>query len=197
MLIQLMTEMKIFCAECGRIEPHEILSQMRGTRIRCTACGTVRVESPKKERPPLKVKAIVSEEKSSRVCSIELAPDEACAIGDHHVATCGDEYIAVEISGIERGLQRARKARARDITTLWTRKIEQVAVRVSVHDGKKTTPVLIDVPGEEPFVVGEVYKKGNKKFRIAIIRLRNGDALRNTGQKALARTIKRIFAYLL
>jgi len=40
-------------------------------------------------------------------------------------------------------------------------------------------------------------KRENKKFRIAIIRLRNGDALRNTGQKALARTIKRIFAYLL
>jgi len=189
--------MKIFCPECGRKEDHEVLSRTRGTRIRCTVCGTVRVEPPKKERPPVRVKAIVSEEESSRVCSIELAPDEACAIGDHHVATCGDEYIAVEVSGIERGLRRVRKARAKDITTLWTRKIEQVSVRVSVHDGKSTVPLLLDVPGEEPFVVGEVYRKGNRKFRIAIIRQRDGDSLRITGQKALARTIKRIFAYLL
>jgi uncharacterized Zn finger protein len=194
MLIQLMAEIKMFCPECGRAEVHEVLSRARGTRVRCTVCGTVRVEPPKKERPPLKVKAIVSEEKASRVCSIE---HEACAIGDHHVATCGEEYIAVEVSGIERGLQRVRKARARDITTLWTRKIERVAVRVSVHDGKKTVPVLIEVPGEEPFVVGEVYRKGNRRFRIAIMKLRNGDSLRITGQKAPARTIKRIFAYLL
>lgn len=197
MLIQLMTEMKIFCPECGRTEVHEVLSRARGTRVRCTACGTVRVEPPKKERPPLKVKAIVSEEETSRVCTIELEHDEACAIGDHHVAACGEEYIAVEVSGIERGLRRVRKARAKDITTLWTRKIEQVSVRVSVHGGKKTVPVLIDVPGEEPFVVGEVYRKGNRRFRIAIIRLRDGNSLRITGQKALARTIKRIFAYLL
>jgi uncharacterized Zn finger protein len=188
---------RIFCPECGREEVCEVLSRTRGLRVRCTVCGTVRQVPPKKEKPPLQVKAIVSVEDSSRVCSIELAPDDICGIGDHHVATCGDEYIGVEISGIERGFQRVRRARAKDITALWTRKIEQVFVRVSVHDGRSTFPVLLDVSGDEPFVVGELYRQGNRRFRITNIKLRDGDSLRKEGQKAVARRIKRIYAYLL
>jgi uncharacterized Zn finger protein len=188
---------RIFCYECGQKEVHEVLSLTRGLRVRCTVCGTVRQVPAKRERPPLNVKAIVSEEDSSRVCIIELAPDEMCGIGDHHVAACGEEYIGVEISGIERGLQRVRRARAKDITTLWTRKIEQVSVRVSVHNGRSTFPILLDVSGEEPFVVGELYRQGNRSFRITTIKLRDGDSLRKVGQKTLARRIKRIYAYLL
>jgi uncharacterized Zn finger protein len=186
---------RMFCPECGREEEHQVLSKTRGWRVRCAACGTVRQIPEKKERPPLKVKAVVSEEDSSKVCIIELAGDEICRIGDHHVAACGEEYIGVEISGIERGQQRVRRARAKDITTLWTRKIERVHVRVSVHDGKTTIPILLDVSGEEPFVVGEVYRHGNRRFRIANIKLRDGDSLRREGQKGVARRIKRIYAY--
>jgi uncharacterized Zn finger protein len=186
---------RMYCPECGREEEHQVLSKTRGWRVRCVACGTVRQVPEKKERAPLKVKAIVSEEDRSKVCIIELAADEVCRIGDHHVASCGEDYTGVEISAIERGPQRVRRARARDITALWTRKIEQVQVRVSVHDGKTTIPVMLDVSGEEPFVVGEVYRHGNRRFRIATMKLRDGDSLRKDGQKAVAMRIKRIYAY--
>jgi uncharacterized Zn finger protein len=69
-----------------------------------------------------------------------------------------------------------------------------VSVRVSVHDGRATIPILLDVPGEEPFVVGELYRQGNRRFRITQIKLRDGDSLRNIGQKAVARRIKRIYS---
>jgi uncharacterized Zn finger protein len=193
----LIMDTRVFCYTCGRKEDHDVVSRTRGMKVRCTVCGTVQDIVQKKERPPLKIKAIVSEEDSSRVCTIELLSDETCGIGDHHVAACDDEFIAVEITGIERGPQRVRKARARDITTLWTRKIEQVLVRVSVHNRRTTVPVALDVSGEEPFVVGEVYRHNSRRFRVAHIKLRDGDSLRVEGQKAVARRIKRIYAYQL
>lgn len=188
-------EQELYCPECRQNVEHTVLSTSRQIRVRCAVCGTVHQITPQKEKPPLQVKTIVSEEGSSRICTIELAADEKCMIGDRYVAACGDDFIGVEITGIERGLQRARKARARDITTLWSRKIEEVAVRVSVHDGRTTIPLLLRVPGEEPFVVGEIYRQGNRRFRVASIKLRDGGSLRKEGQKAVARRLKRIYGY--
>jgi len=190
-------EKEFYCSECGYDVEHTLLSKGRQNRVKCAVCGTVHQITPEKEKIPLQIKAIVSEEGNSRICSIELAEDEICMIGDRYVAGCGDDYIGVEITGIERGRQRARKARAKDITTLWTRKIEEVLVRVSVHNGKTTIPVMLPVSGEEPFVIGEVYRHGNRRFRLASIKLRDGGVLRKEGQKAVARRLKRIYGYQL
>ena len=188
-------EMRVFCPECRSEQDHIVLSQARQTRVRCTSCGSVHLLAREKEQPPLLVKTIVSDEGVSRICAIDLLPDEPCQIGDHHVAVCGDEYIGVEITAIERGQQRVRKARAKDITALWSRKIEEVLVRVSVHDGRSTIPLTLRVSGEEPFVVGEVYRVGNRRFRIAHMKMRDGAALRHVGQKGIARKIKRVYGY--
>ncbi len=188
-------QMRIFCPECKDEQDHIVLSQSRHTRVRCTTCGTVHQLAREKEQPPLHVKTIVSEEGTSRICAIELLPEEPCQIGDHHVAVCGAEYIGVEVTAIERGQHRVRKARAKDITALWSRKIEEVLVRVSVHDGRSTVPLAIRVSGEEPFVVGEVYRVGNRRFRIAHMKMRDGAALRHEGQKGIARKIKRVYGY--
>jgi uncharacterized Zn finger protein len=177
------------------MEEHSVLAKSRQTRLRCMGCGSVHQIPTAKERPPLLVKTIVSEEATSRICGIELLADEPCQVGDHHVATCGEEYIGVEITAIEWGQQRVRKARAKDITALWSRKIEQVLVRVSVHDGRATVPLVLRVSGEEPFVVGEVYRVGNRRFRIAHMKMRDGAALRHEGQKGIARKIKRVYGY--
>jgi uncharacterized Zn finger protein len=187
----------LYCPECGHAVEHTVLSETRQLRVRCDVCGTVHLVVPEKEKRPLQVKTIVSEERTSRICVIELAPGEICGVGDRHVAECGDEYIGVEVSAIERGPQRVRRARAEDITSLWTRKIEEVLVRVSVHDGRKTTPLVLEVSGEEPFVVGEVYRQGNRRFRIAHMKLRDGASLRKEGQKAVARRLKRMYGYQL
>ncbi len=190
-----MMELRVYCPDCRRIEEHTVLAQSRQTRVQCTVCGSVHQIPREKEQPPLLVKTIVSEEDTSRICRIELFPAEPCQVGDHHVAACGEEYIGVEITAIERGQLRVRKARAKDITALWSRKIEEVLVRVSVHDGRATVPLVIRVSGEEPFVVGEVYRVGNRRFRIAHMKMRDGAALRHEGQKGIARKIKRVYGY--
>ena len=111
------------------------------------------------------------------------------------MAVCGEEYIGVEVTAIERGQHRVRKARAKDITALWSRKIEEVLVRVSVHVGRSTVPLAIRVSGEEVFVVGEVYRVGNRGFLIAHMKMRDGASLRHEGQRGIARKIKRVYGY--
>lgn len=188
-------EEEFICPECAAETRHEILSRGRKILARCTECGQVHKVTEPPEEPLVRVKAIVSEEDTSRVCLVEIAPEEICRLGDHYVAECGDDFVGVEVTAIEIGPRRVKKARATDISALWTRKVEEVVVRVSLHDGRTTTPLYLQVPGEEPFVVGEIYKTGSRRFRISRIKIRNGAMLRHGGGKAEARTIKRIFAY--
>jgi uncharacterized Zn finger protein len=187
---------EVYCPDCGGDRDHIILSQSHDMLVRCSECGSVRHIPIIVPPTPVAVKAIVSEETTSRVCQIELMPDEDCALGERHVAVCGDdEYVGVEITGIEIGPKRVKRAKGSEISTLWTRKIEEVMVRISIHDGWKTVPLFINVNGEEPFIVGESYQFGKRRVRIAQIKLRDGGVLRKDGWKTVARRIKRIYGY--
>jgi uncharacterized Zn finger protein len=184
-----------WCPTCRDILDCEILADSRDLLVRCEQCGTV-FHTPRQEEPePIKVKAIVSAEGESKVCEIELFPDEMCAVGDHHVAACGEDYIGVEITGIEAGPKRLKKALAKDISALWTRKIEEVTVRISVHEGWKTIPLETCVAGETEFEVGKVYTVGKRKFRVAQIKIRDGGVLRKEGYRTVASRIRRIYGY--
>jgi len=184
-----------FCPACGEVTEHEAIARGRNPLARCLECGTVHPFEAAKEKKALRVKAIVSVEGISRVCSVEMEEGETCRIGDRFVAECGDEYIGVEVTAIERGESRPRKALSDDITAIWTRKVEEVAVRISLHLGRTTTSLQIVVPGDEPFVVGETYKAGQRRIRVSRIKIRQGIMLRREGAKAQAREIRRIFPY--
>jgi uncharacterized Zn finger protein len=129
----------------------------------------------------------------SMVCGIELAEDDECNVGDHLVAECGEEAFGVEVSSIECGEKRVNRAKAPDITTLWTRTIEQVVVKISIHDGRKTAPVYMECDGEQPFIVGEMYVASGKRFKVSHLKLRDGPLMRKEGWKTVAHRIKRIY----
>lgn len=69
------------------------------------------------------------------------------------------------VTSIEAGPKRVIRARP-DITTLWTRVIDEVVVRFSIHSGRQTLPLYKVCDGEEFFIVGEVYSIKGKQFRI-------------------------------
>jgi len=183
------------CPECNDETEHEVVAESRDLLIRCTACG--HHQRIKKEREPeaLMIKAIVSREGTSRVCGIELAEEDECSVGDHLVAECGDDAFGVEVTAIESGEKRVKRAKAPAITTLWTRAIEEVVVKVSIHDGRKTVPVYLECDGEQPFVVGEKYVVSGKRFQISHLKLRDGPLMRKEGWKTVAHRIKRIYGY--
>ena len=121
---------------------------------------------------------------------------EVVAIGDHVAAECGDEVIGVEVTSIEVGDKRVRRAEAEEVTALWTRGIEQVVVKASIHSGRTTIPLYQTAEGEEVFVVGETYTFGGKQIKISHIKLRDGPVIRKEGWKTVARRVKRIYGYL-
>jgi uncharacterized Zn finger protein len=186
-----------YCPECREECDHEVMADTRYKLVRCTACSHVQRLKKEKASGPIMVKTIVSREDSSMVCGIELMPDDECAIDDHLVAECGDEAFGVEVTGIECGERRVQRARATAITSLWTRVIEQVVVKISVHDGKKTIPLYRECEGEDPFVVGEISTVQGKRFKITQLKLRDGPLMRKEGWKTVAHRIKRVYGYRL
>jgi uncharacterized Zn finger protein len=187
----------IHCPQCGVDADHEVVADSRERLVRCTACGHVQRLKKEKLPEPVMVKTIVSREDSSMVCGIELIGEDECAIDDHLVAECGDEAFGVEVTGIECGERRVKRAQAQDVTTLWTRVIEQVIVKISIHDGRQTIPLYRECDGEDPFTVGEICTVQGKRFKISQLKLRDGPLMRKEGWKTVAHRIKRVYGYRL
>ena len=191
-----MEQIDMFCTTCDDETEHEVLSRTTSQVIKCTICGSVsRIPVPK-EPVILQVKTIVSREEASTVCACELAEDELVSVGDSLIAECPDgEGVAVEVMSIESGDKRRTSAKGASIDTLWTRVIDQVVVRFSVHDGWHTIPLYVRCEGDEKFVVGDVYVIKGIKARIGHIRMRNGSVTKRRGKFEVANTIKRVYAY--
>ena len=184
-----------YCPECKEECEHEVVADARDRVVRCTTCNHVQRIKKETASEPITVKAIVSREDSSAVCGIDLMPDDECSIDDRLVAECGDDAFGVEITGIETGERRVQRARAKAITSLWTRVIEQVVVKISVHDGRRTIPLYKECGGEDPFVVGDIYTVQGKRFKITQLKLRDGPLMRKEGWKTVAHRIKRVYGY--
>jgi uncharacterized Zn finger protein len=183
------------CPECKDETEHEVVSESRDRLVRCTACGHHYHVPREREPRSIVVKTIVSREGTSLVGLIEFAEDDECFVDDHLVAEVGDEAYGVEVSSIECGEKRVQRAKATTITTLWTRTIDQVVVKISVHDGRKTLPLYMECDGETEFVIGEKYVVDGKRFKISHLKLRDGPLMRKDGWKTIAHRIKRIYGY--
>ncbi|MDT8357791.1 MAG: HVO_0476 family zinc finger protein [Methanomicrobiaceae archaeon] len=181
------------CPACGEKAEHEILRDREELLVRCPHCGHVYRTPSEQGSPVIACKAIVSREKESKVCTVELLKGEDCATGDLLVAICDGEPVGAEVTGIEVGERRVERAIAGEITTLWMRRIEDVLVYASVHDGRITIPLAERLPGEEDIEVGREYRWGQVRFRVDRIKLRSGSLIRKAGWKAYARKIKRVY----
>jgi uncharacterized Zn finger protein len=189
------TDMNQFlrCPACMQEGEHEILKESHDLLVRCMACGQI-YHTPAPRIPTvIQVKTVISQETESQVGTVELLDDEECRIGDLLVAEIGEDVVGVEITGIEVGPRRMKKAKASEIAALWTRMVEKVVIKVSVHDKRVTHPLYFECDGEEDFVIGEIRTIQGLKFRVQQIKLRNGSVMRKEGWKAWARKIKRVY----
>ncbi len=186
----------IVCPVCKEEYEHQILRETTDLVVQCCECGHVhRVEKPA-EPATITIKAIVSHETESKVCNLDMFEEETVSLGDRLAAECGDEAFGVEVTGIEVGAKRVQRATARDVTCLWTRKIDQVVVRASIHTGRTTIPLYQTMDGEDELVVGETRSFAGRRIRISHIKLRDGPLMRKEGWKTMARRVKRVYGYL-
>ncbi len=187
-----------FCTTCKEETEQEVLSESRDLIIRCTVCGLTSRRPLPPEPEPVYVKAIVSREGESFVAKAELMKGEVVEVGDYIVAERDDgEGAGVEIMSLEVGDKRVQKAVAEEINTIWSRAIDEVIVRISVHDGKKTIPMYVACEGDDRFTIDEIVSIDRVRARIDHICLRNGMIQRRKGKYEVANRIKRVYAYRL
>lgn len=184
---------EFFCPLCKGEFEHTILKESGDLLVQCNNCGNIHHVEKIKEPGEIEVKAIISYEKESEVGIIELAEDEMVSVGDLLVAETGDDTVGVEVTSVEIDDKRVGSAYAADIDTLWTRSVDNVIIKVSYHDGRKTIPLYLEYNGEDDIIIGNVYESGRYRYKVTHIKLRNGAMMRKEGWKAYARKIKRVY----
>jgi len=181
---------EIFCPECCDFTEHVTVKLGREHLVRCEVCGTVHPTKLERERLST-LRVIVSATDSSERRSIQLPAEDLLGVGDELLVDDGVGDVAmVEITSIElEGERRAERARAGEVKTLWTRGIDRVVVKVSVHRRGTTTSYEIPTRGDEAFAVGEVRTVDGKRFRVEKMRLRDG----RSADSAFAKDIVRVW----
>lgn len=180
------TSVMVECPICKAETLHEVLSGKMGGKsnavmdstVRCRECGQVHHVLIKVEKP-VEVPVVISWlEKSSRT-KISLGPDEVVSVEDEIM--CGDDPVLV--TAIESKGARPRRAKARDIETLWGKRFAKVRVPFSIsHAGKSYSDHVLAVPDEE-FYVGDIITVGKREIVIHTIKTK-GRVMRTGGTQA-------------
>lgn len=181
------------CPICREETLHEVLSGKMGGKaqavmdstVRCRQCGQVHHIVVKCEKP-VEIPVIISWLTQSKKSSISLGPGEVVCVEDEIM--CGDEPVLV--TAIESKGARPRKAKARDIETIWGKRFEKVRVMFSISQaGKSFSEHVLAVPDAE-FFVGDMITFGKREVVIHTIKTK-GRVLRKGG--APAREIVRVY----
>jgi len=160
------------CETCGEV-PHRILRGRIGGGtelvfegvVRCSKCGQVR-SIVRREPRPVRIPVIVSWLESSERTEIEFAPDELVQVGEE--LEFGESRI--QVTAIEVADRRAQEAVAKDIATLWAKRVDKVRVRFSVSKGQRTVAHRLLAAPDEEFAVGEIVDLGKERAVIRHIR---------------------------
>ncbi len=181
---------EIFCPQCDDFTEHVTVKLGREHLVRCEVCGTV--HPTKLERTRLAtLRVVISTTGSSQRRTIEIPADDLLEVGGELLVDDGVGDVAMaEITSIElEDGRREEKARAGDVNTLWTRAVDEVVVKVSIHRRGKTASYALPTRGDETFAVGEVRTAGGRRFRVEKIKLRDG----RSPERALAKDITRVW----
>ena len=153
------------CEECGEV-PHRVLSGkvtgkdalvFQGT-VKCSSCGRVTSVTYREDKP-VAVSIIVSEREASTRGTIELAPEEVVTVGDR----LDHEGHRVEVTSIEVGERRVESAAAKDLRTLWAKRMDRVIVKISVNKGNRTVPHELEAAPDEEFEIGDIVDLGRER----------------------------------
>ncbi|KAF5417607.1 MAG: hypothetical protein C5S49_03080 [Candidatus Methanogaster sp.] len=186
------------CPTCSPDEPrlhHIIRRHSAEMLVRCDECESIHTVISKPARTT-SVRTIVSRGEDSERCRTELPVDHEVYVGDELLVDdpAADEVYLVEVASVETDGRRAVMAVAAEIDTIWARAIDEVTVKIAIHDGTKTESIRLKVFGDQEFTVGAIEKIGWKNAKIIRIKMQKRGFKKNKGDVVLAKDIKRIFA---
>lgn len=173
------------CEECGEV-PHRILSgRVGGTdavvfqgTVKCSSCGRIRSVTVREDRP-LPVPIIVSDGRESERGTIEFGSDEVVRVGER----LDFEGHHIEVTAIEDGERRVPSTKARNVRTVWAKRVDRVRVPVSVNKGNRTVTHVLDAAPDEEFEVGDIVDLGRERALIHRIHI-GSRALRHGSARA-------------
>ncbi len=162
----------LHCDTCGDV-PHRVLrGKVSGKDeivfegvVRCSKCGRVRTVTTREPRP-IQVPVVVSFLESSERTSLEFSPEEEIDVGQE--VELGDTRLrvtAIEVHG-----RRMDAALAREVSTLWAKRVDQVRVKFSVNMGNRTVPHDVVAAPDEEFEVGDIVDLGRGRAVVHHIR---------------------------
>jgi uncharacterized Zn finger protein len=164
------------CAICGEVVPHRVLRGKIGGKdeivfegvVRCSKCDSIS-NVVTREPKPISVPLVLSWLDRSEKTSLEFAPDEDVTVGEE--LDLGDTRI--KVTAIESSGRRVTGASAKEIATLWAKRIDQVRVKFSVNKGNRTVPHEVLAAPDEEFEVGEIVDLGRDRAVVHHIRTRH------------------------
>jgi uncharacterized Zn finger protein len=163
------------CSNCGEVVPHRVLRGKIGGKdevvfegvVRCSNCEVVS-NVVTREPKPISIPLIVSWLDRSERTSLEFSPDEEVTVGEE--LDLGDSRI--QVTAIESHGRRITGVRAKEIATLWAKRVDQVRVKFSVNKGNRTVPHDVLAAPDEEFEVGEIVDLGKSRAVVHHIRTR-------------------------
>ena len=162
----------LHCDTCGDV-PHRVLrGKVSGKDeivfegiVKCSKCDQVRSVVTREPRP-IQVPVVISFLESSERTSLEFSPDEEIDVGEE--IELGDSRL--RITSIEVGDRRMDGARAKEVSTLWAKRMDRVRVKFSVNKGNRTVPHDVLAAPDEEFEVGEIVDLGRDRAVVHHIR---------------------------
>ncbi|MFB6095309.1 MAG: HVO_0476 family zinc finger protein [Halodesulfurarchaeum sp.] len=186
---------------------HEVLSTGGGrATVRCRDCGHVH-KIPIEQERTLERDVIVSQDGESLSTTVEVPPDERVRVGEEFVVETAEAIMQVRITDLQVGPEeRVSAADASDVTTFWTRAVDNVSVDVTLHprDGNRdrSRSVTLYLPGDYEFTVGETETLDEEEFTVTDIHVRETAVERypfaklgQPGDTVEAKDVKRVYGY--
>ena len=199
-------QVRVSCPACtpNGEQVHEVLKPDSDVTLECRACGHVhKVPFEPTHREDIRV--VVSSGGESLRTSAAVPVDERLAVGEEFVAKTDEGPMGVRITSLElEAGHRTEQANAADVTTIWTRAVDNVGVPTTIHpeDGRRegTVSETYYLPGDEEIVVGEQMPLSEGGVEVERLLVRDDVAgpdpgvLDEQGDVVLAKDAKRVFA---
>ncbi len=183
--------MKLICPNCGEETEHEIISMKsvkKGVEytLKCKKCGYIYKKIIPEERMK-ELKVVWSYRDHSEIKKIYKLEEDILTVGDE----ISVDNINSQITAIDSKGKRVKKAKVRDIDTLWAKRFDRVMVKISVNRGSRTASYEITSHPDEEFYVGDIIEINGRHAVIHKIKITERFITRGG---ARARDIVRIYA---
>jgi len=187
----------LYCETCGEETPHRIFRVRRpagggrGTLEGVARCRNCRTTHPFESRPEgrTELRLIVSDGPRSERRALHIAPETMIRVG----APLPGPEEGLLVRKVDAADGRVRGGgRADELRTVWATRDVGAVVKVSVIEGRRTTPERLVVPPETVFEVGGTVRVAGAPLTVTALRAR-GRTWRLPGDAFPASDVQRLY----